>query len=168
MFSKSKYTTIAALFIVSLGGAVIGTPAFAYDVNATSAVNVDAKRVALRGFDPVAYFTVMAPTAGDAKFSAKHGGMTFRFASAANRDMFKAHPDKYLPQFGGFCAMGVALGKKLDGDPEVWHVAADGHLYLNVNKDVQKKYLEDVKGNNEKAVATWPSIKNKAPKVVNA
>lgn len=168
MFMKSKRTTIAALFILSLGAAGISAPAFAYDENSTASVNVDAKHVALRGHDPVAYFTVKAPTSGDAKFSAKHGGMTFHFASATNRDMFKASPEKYVPRFGGFCAMGVALGKKLDGDPAVWHVAADGHLYLNVNKDVQKKYLEDVAGNNGKAVDNWPSIKSKAPKIINA
>ena len=62
--------------------------------------------------------------------------------------------------------MGVALEKKLDGDPTAWHIH-DGKLYLNVNKDVQKKWLEDVPGNNVKANANWPEIKNKTPKSLN-
>ena len=69
----------------------------------------------------------------------------------------------YAPQFGGFCAMGVVLEKKLDGDPQAWRVV-DNKLYLNVNKDIQKKWLEDVPGNISKAGKTWPEIKNKAPK----
>lgn len=167
MLQKTTRSAIAALFVLSLGAATLSSPAFAIDPNSTSAVNVDAKGLAMRGYDPVAYFTTKAPAAGTAEFSAKHDGMTFHFASAGNRDMFKANPAKYAPQFGGFCAMGVALGKKLDGDPEAWLVADDGKLYLNVNKDVQKKYMENVKGNNETAFANWPKLKNKTPKSIN-
>ena len=88
---------------------------------------------------------------------------TLLFASAANRDAFQADPATYAPQSGGFCAMGVALERKLDGDPNAWRVV-DGKLYLNVNKDVQKKWLEDVPGNNKKADINWPQIKGKTPK----
>ncbi|MDM5179227.1 YHS domain-containing (seleno)protein [Massilia sp. DJPM01] len=168
MFTMNKRTSFAALFILALGASTLSVPAFAYDENSTAAVNVDAHGVALRGYDPVAYFTVKTPTAGQAQFSARHAGMIFHFASSANREMFKANPAKYAPQFGGFCAMGVALEKKLDGDPQAWLVADDGKLYLNVNKDVQKKYMENVKGNNETAVQNWPGLKNKTPKTANA
>jgi YHS domain-containing protein len=168
MLFKTSRTTLAAMFVLAMGASAMSVPAFAIDENSTAAVNVDAKGVAMRGYDPVAYFTAKMPTAGDAKFSAKHDGMTFHFASAENRAMFKASPAKYVPQFGGFCAMGIALGKKLDGDPEAWLVADDGKLYLNVNKDVQKKYMENVKGNNETAVKNWPGLKNKTPKAANA
>ena len=81
----------------------------------------------------------------------------------AHASAFKAAPAKYEPQYGGFCAMGVALDKKLDGDPTAWTIF-DGKLFLNVNKDVQKKYLEDVAGNNRKADANWPQIRHKTPK----
>lgn len=111
----------------------------------------------------MAYFTAGAPTAGKAEFNAAHAGVTYHFASAANRDAFKAEPAKYAPQYGGFCAMGVALEKKLDGDPNAWRIH-DGKLYLNVSKDVQKKWLEDVPGNNKKADVNWPQIKGKTPK----
>ena len=111
----------------------------------------------------VAYFTDGAPVAGRPEFSAKHDGATYHFATAAHRDAFKVNPARYVPQFGGFCAMGVALEKKLDGDPTAWKIV-DDKLYLNVNKDVQKKWLEDVNGNNVKADGYWPEIRNKTPK----
>jgi YHS domain-containing protein len=158
-----RASLLAFATAIALGGALVPLAAHAYDENSTAAINVDAKGVGLKGHDPVAYFTVSAPTAGRAEFSAAHAGVTYLFASAANRDAFKANPARYAPQFGGFCAMGVALEKKLDGDPTAWTIAND-KLYLNVNKDVQKKYLEDVAGNNKKAEANWPQIKGKTPK----
>lgn len=160
---KLRTGLLALSAVFALGAAVVPSTSFAYDENSTSAVNVDAKGVGLKGHDPVAYFTSSAPTAGKAEYTAKHDGVTYQFASAANRDAFKAAPAKYAPQFGGFCAMGVALEKKLDGDPAAWTIA-DGKLYLNVNKDVQKKYLEDVSGNNKKADMNWPGLRNKTPK----
>jgi YHS domain-containing protein len=163
--SKSLFrnSLIAVAAAAALASGLAPTAAFAYDENSTAAVNVDAKGVGLQGHDPVAYHTVGAPTAGKAEFSAKYNGVTYLFASAANRDAFKAEPGKYEPAYGGFCAMGVALEKKLDGDPTAWKIV-DGKLHLNVNKDVQKKWLEDVPGNNKKANMNWPTIKAKTPK----
>ncbi len=157
---------LAITTAIALCGALVPLASHAYDEHSTAAVNVDAKGIGLKGHDPVAYFTVGAPTAGKAEYTARHDGVTYQFASAANRDTFKAAPAKYAPQFGGFCAMGVALEKKLDGDPTAWTVA-DGKLYVNVNKDVQKKYLEDVTGNNKKAEANWPQLRGKTPKSLN-
>lgn len=157
------HSLLAALISVAGAFAVLPSSAQAYDENSTSALNVDAQGVAVKGHDVVAYFMDGAPTPGKAEFSAKHDGVTYQFATAAHRDAFKANPAKYAPQFGGFCAMGVALGRKLDGDPTAWKIV-DSKLYLNVNKDVQKKWLEDVPGNLVKADASWPQIKTKAPK----
>lgn len=151
----------------ALGAGLAPTTGWAYDENSTAAVNVDAQGIGLKGYDPVSYFTVGAPTQGKAEFSASHDGVTYHFASAANLAAFKAQPTKYAPQFGGFCAMGVSLGRKLDGDPQAWTLD-EGKLYLNVNKDVQKKYLEDVKGNNRRAVQAWPGIRNQTPKALAA
>lgn len=161
--SKLRAGLLAISTTIALGAAIVPVTSHAYDENSASAVNVDAKGVGLKGYDPVAYFTAGAPTAGKAEFTSKHDGVTYQFATAANRDAFKAAPTKYAPQFGGFCAMGVALEKKLDGDPAAWTIA-DGKLYLNVNKDVEKKYREDVTGNNKKADANWPQLRNKSPK----
>ncbi|MBI3433631.1 MAG: YHS domain-containing protein [Proteobacteria bacterium] len=137
--------------------------AFAYDEGSTSSVNVDAKGVAVRGYDPVAYFTAGAPTKGSDEFQAKHQGATYHFASAANRDAFMKEPAKYAPAFGGFCAMGAVFGKKLDGDPSLWRIV-DGKLYLNVGAPAAKRWREDIAGNITKANANWPKIMEKAPK----
>lgn len=155
--------TLALATVAAIAATLAPTTSFAYDENSTAAVNIDKQGIGLRGHDPVAYFTVGAPTPGNAAFSASHDGVKYLFASQANRDAFVKNPAKYAPQFGGFCAMGVANERKFDGDPSVWHVA-NGKLYLNVNKDVQKKWLEDVNGNNVKADGYWPEIRNKTPK----
>jgi YHS domain-containing protein len=157
-----RFTLGAALAIAIAGGAILPSTVFAYDTESTSAINVEAGEVILHGYDPVAYFTANAPTKGDAQFRAEHGGAVYHFASAANRDAFLASPDRFVPQYGGFCAMGAALGKKLDVDPTQFRVV-DGKLYLNVNADVFAKWSEDVPGNIAKADANWPTIRDAKP-----
>lgn len=163
MYTPSTRRAVLAIALAAAGAAFVSTPSFAYDESSTAAVNVDAKGIGLRGHDPVAYFTVGAPTPGNPEYSASHGGVKYLFASKTNLETFRKNPAKYAPQYGGFCAMGVANERKFDGDPEVWRVV-DDKLYLNVNKDVQKKWLEDVPGNNVKADTHWPEIRNKTPK----
>lgn len=157
IIASSLYASIA------LGGAALLTPAvsFAYDVASTAAINVNAEHVILSGYDAVSYFQGK-PTPGNKKFAAEHNGARYHFASESNLKAFQADPARYAPQFGGFCAMGAALGKKLDVDPNVYQVV-DGKLYLNINKDVFVKWSEDVPGNIVKANANWPAIKDKAP-----
>lgn len=155
------HATLLAGLALSLT-AVPGTRSFAYDEASKAAINVDKAGLAMRGYDPVAYFTVGKPTKGDAKFTARHDGATYQFADAANRDLFLKDPAKYAPAFGGFCAMGAVFEKKLDGDPSYWRVV-DGKLYLNVGEPAQKRWLQDVKGNIGKADASWTRIKDKAP-----
>ena len=159
----ARRTLLAALISTVAAVALVPNIAHAYDEKSTSALNVDAHNVAVKGHDVVAYFGAGSPSVGKAEFQAKHEGAVYHFSSAANRDAFKANPAKYAPQFGGFCAMGVALDKKLDGDPTAWKIV-EGKLYLNVNKDVQKKWVEDIPGNLVKAASAWPEIKGKAPK----
>lgn len=151
----------AAIFGIGAAG-LPATPAFAYDPTSTAAVNVDASKLALRGYDPVAYFAEGAPSQGSAEFAAEHDGAVYHFASAANRDAFLADPTKYAPAYGGFCAMGAALNKKLDGDPTIWKIV-DGRLYLNVHLDAAKRWQEDVQGNISKAEENWPKIEDKTP-----
>jgi YHS domain-containing protein len=126
---------------------------------ASPSLNLGAQGVAIHGYDPVAYFTDGKPMKGSAKFSHKMGDATYYFASAKHRDQFAKALEKYTPQFGGFCAMGTALGKKLDVDPQAWKIV-DGKLYLNLNKDVQKKWLSDVPGHLRQAEAKWAEIKD--------
>lgn len=160
----SRRNILGLMALVAIG--TVSLPAsqvLAYSETSTKAINVDTAGVAIHGYDPVAYFTVGKPTPGNAQFTAKHDGATYRFASAANRDAFLKEPAKYAPAFGGFCAMGAALDKKLDGDPKLWRIV-DGKLYLNVGEPAQKRWLEDVPGNIKKAESNWPKIKDKAPK----
>lgn len=118
--------------------------------------------LAVHGYDPVAYFTDGAPTMGDPGITAEWNGATYRFSSAANRDAFLADPAAYAPQYGGYCAMGTSLGKKIDIDPTLWRIV-DGKLYLNSSAGAQSVWITDVPGNISKADAAWPQIKDKAP-----
>ena len=158
-------TSLVAVGLLTATAIVPNTSlhAFAYDETSKSAINIDKAGLAIRGYDPVAYFTVGKPTKGESRFSAKHEGATYYFATAANRDAFQKEPAKYAPAFGGFCAMGAVFDKKLDGDPELWRIV-DGKLYLNVGAPAQKRWLEDVPGNISKAGQNWTRIKDKAPK----
>lgn len=132
-----------------------------------SAVNTGQNDVAIHGYDPVAYFTQHKPVEGSAQYTATHDGAIYRFASAKNRDLFKANSDKYAPQFGGYCAMGVALNKKLDVDPDAFYID-DNKLYLNLNSTVQKKWLEDVPGNLKTAYRVWDGIEGLSVEETNA
>ena len=76
--------------------------------------------------------------------------------------MFETDPDKYLPAYGGYCAYGVAVGKKFVADPEVWKIF-EGILYLNLDKDIQSKWAKDIPGYLKKADANWPEIRGKDP-----
>jgi len=121
-------------------------------------VNANTNDVAIKGYDTVSYFTKGSPTKGSDKFTAAYNGAIYQFSSADNRDMFKAEPSKFAPQYGGFCAMGVALNQKFDTDPTAWHIRGD-KLYLNLNKDVQKKWATDIPGYIETAQGNWTGIK---------
>jgi YHS domain-containing protein len=120
--------------------------------------------VALRGHDPVAYFADQKPIKGFPEFKAQHQGSTFFFASKANRDAFVADPAKYAPQYGGFCAFGMAGGYKAATDPAAFTVV-DGKLYLNYNREVQKQWSSDIPGFVGKADKNWPSV-SKQTKVI--
>jgi len=122
--------------------------------------NVDASGLALKGYDPVAYFTDGKPVRGKAEFSASHEGATYRFASAANRDAFAAAPAKYAPQYGGYCAFGMASGYKAPIEPDAWTVV-EGKLYLNYNQSVRRQWSSDVPGYVRKADANWPTVRPK-------
>ena len=115
---------------------------------------------AIRGYDPVAYFTQGKPVRGSDKLVHVYRGAAYRFSSEAHLDVFKQDPARYAPQYGGFCAYGVAVGKKFVGDPNVWEVV-DGRLYLNLDNKIKGLWVKDVEGNIEKADQAWPEIRAK-------
>jgi YHS domain-containing protein len=112
---------------------------------------------AIRGYDAVAYFEQSQPVKGSSQFGYQWQGATWLFASAENRDRFQANPERYAPQYGGYCAYAVSQGRTASIDPEAWKVV-DGKLYLNYSKGVQKKWEQDVPGNIVKADKYWPDL----------
>ncbi|WP_417669380.1 YHS domain-containing (seleno)protein [Roseibium sp.] len=125
-------------------------------------VNATPTGLAMRGFDPVSYFTGGSPEAGKVNLTAEYNGAVYRFTTESNRDTFKADPAKYAPQYGGYCAMGTAMGLKLDGDPNVWKIV-DGKLYLNLNQAVSSRWHDDIPGNIDTADVKWDEIEHKDP-----
>jgi YHS domain-containing protein len=113
---------------------------------------------AIEGYDPVAYFEEGKPVEGDSDYTHEWMGATWYFASAANRDLFAADPQKYAPQYGGYCAWAVANGYTAKIDPQAWAVV-DDKLYLNYSLEVQKQWQQDVPGNITKADGNWPGIR---------
>ncbi|MCB1496310.1 MAG: hypothetical protein KDJ86_11020 [Bauldia sp.] len=151
--------TRIAVAVVTVG---IAASAHAFDPESTLPINVDATGIALKGYDPVAYFTDGAPMPGDEAITAAHDGVTYRFASAANRDAFLAAPASYIPAYGGFCAMAMSLGYKVDIDPNAWKIV-DDRLYVQANERATWVWSEDIPGNIAKANGFWPKIMDKAP-----
>jgi YHS domain-containing protein len=113
--------------------------------------------VAIRGYDPVAYFTDRKPMKGAAKYQADYQGSAFHFTSEKNRDAFKANPARYAPQYNGFCAFGTASGYKAAVDPAAFTIV-DGKLYLNYNNAVRKQWSGDIPGFIAKADKNWPDV----------
>ncbi|MGD1904450.1 MAG: YHS domain-containing (seleno)protein [Leptolyngbyaceae cyanobacterium] len=130
-------------------------------------VNLDEKGRALRGHDPVAYFTTGEPVAGSQDFAFEWDDAEYFFASAENRDEFASNPEKYAPANGGYCTFGVVLAKKFDGDPQVWLIHND-RLHVFLNQDVKAQFLQDEPGNLAKVSENWPVIQDKSPEELEA
>jgi len=139
---------LAVSLLVTIGSQAAESPVFAAGAGA------------IRGYDPVAYFIEGRPVKGDQKFTLEYQGATWRFASAANRDRFAADPERYAPQYGGYCAWAVSQGYTASIDPDAWKIV-DGKLYLNYSNGVQKRWSQDIAGNIAKANANWPGVLNK-------
>lgn len=143
---------------VALASSVL---AAGFDVNATTT------GLALRGYDPVAYFTDGAPTPGDFQITAVYNDATYRFSSEENKAKFEANPEAYAPAYGGYCAFGTAMGFKFDGDPEVWKIV-DNKLYLNLSPAVQERWDGNIPGFITDANGHWENIVDEDPAVLLA
>ena len=137
------------VFASWLGLAVAGSSA-----SPVGAVNTT-EGFALKGYDPVAYFTGGQPTKGSAQYSFQWKGVTYLFASAENLRRFKADPDKYLPQYGGYCAYAMSLDRIADIDPHRWAIVG-GKLYLNNGFLAQNLWSLNKSGNIVSADRNWP------------
>lgn len=112
--------------------------------------------IGLKGYDPVAFFVNEQPIKGDERYSALWKGVTYRFATAENLDRFKTAPDKYLPQYGGYCAYAMSLNRIADIDPHRWAVV-DGKLYLNNGYVAQSLWSLNKSDNIKSADRNWPN-----------
>ena len=127
---------------------------------AAGPVNIDGSGAAAGGYDVVAYFASGIAQPGSTEFTATHDGATYRFASAANLEAFRVAPARYVPQYGGYCAYGVAGGYKAPIDPTAWRVV-DGKLYLNYDHEVQRRWLTGTADYIRKANVNWPAVREK-------
>jgi len=118
-----------------------------------------AQRLGLKGYDPVAYFTLGKPTQGKADFEAEFDGATYRFASAEHRDRFRSDPDRYAPQFAGACAGGVSMGMKIEANPENFLIV-DGKLFV-FTTPVAGESPAKVKELLAQAGHQWPALQDK-------
>ncbi|MBL8545878.1 MAG: YHS domain-containing protein [Hyphomonadaceae bacterium] len=114
-------------------------------------------RVAVGGYDPVAYFTDGRPVRGTTQFRITHQGYEYRFASAEHLMAFRANPSRYLPQYGGYCAWAVSQGYTASGNPNNWRIV-DGRLYLNYNAEIQTRWEGDIPRHIRSANGNWPSV----------
>jgi YHS domain-containing protein len=114
---------------------------------------------AIRGYDPVAYFSQGGPVKGKSDYKTRYQDADWYFSSADNLALFVASPEQYAPQYGGYCSWAVSQGYTALIDPEAWTIR-EGKLYLNYSKGVQRNWLKDVPGNIAKANKNWPSLLN--------
>lgn len=154
-----KLKTIIATGVLA---AVTALPAFADDeTNVSNGITTAGVPLGLHGVDAVALTTIHDVAEGSARHTVVVNEVAYYFASAESASRFESEPNRYLPQYGGFCAYAVALGKKFDGDPRYADIV-DGKLYLFVNEEIFAEYKKDSRNILRKAERTWPSIQHTA------
>jgi YHS domain-containing protein len=122
------------------------------------------KKGAINGYDVVAYFKESKPVKGDTQFKYQWKDTNWYFSSNENLETFKANPEKYTPQYGGFCAYGTSEGHKAPTEPDAWTIV-EGKLYLNYNKDVKSLWNKNQRELIKKADDNWGELKAKKEKV---
>ena len=147
MMNLLKSTALRIAFLFLIGSANLANAADAYSV------------VGVGGYDLVSYHTGKKPLPGNGNHVVKHNGVNYLFSSADNAKQFSKNKEKYLPAYGGYCAYGVAVGKKFIADPTVWEVVK-GKLYLNLDNSIKSSWAKDIPGNIQSADEEWPSIKD--------
>ena len=148
---RARRTAIVA-FVVS--AALVPIPAAAAEKDPVFATRGN---LAIRGYDPVAYFTEGEAVKGKREFTLGWQGADWRFASGENRNLFADDPEKYAPQYGGYCAWAVSRNYTAPTDPDAFTVVGD-KLYLNYNRKIMAQWLEDRDANIESADRNWPTV----------
>lgn len=145
-----RHRFVAALALLAAASAAAGK-------DLAEAVNKDGSNVALKGYDPVAYFEQGNALKGTTRYTYSWMNATWRFSSTENRDKFAADPARYAPQFGGYCAWAVSKGYTAPVDPEAWKIIG-GKLYLNYSKSVREQWLADVNQRIADGEKNWPRL----------
>ena len=142
------------LFLAS----VVGSQLLLAAAQPGGSVNKGQEGVAVKGYDVVAYFDQKKPMEGDPKYSYEYNGAKYNFVSSEHLALFAKSPEAYLPQYGGYCAVGTSMGHKADIDPESWAVI-DNKLYLNSSKGAQKLFDKDPQAAIKQADRNWVKLK---------
>lgn len=116
--------------------------------------------IAIKGYDTVAYFEAGKAIKGNESFSFIWRNMTWHFSTKENRDLFAASPDKYAPQYDGYCAWAMTEARKAQTDPEIWEIV-NGKLYLQCSQAAYEKWSSDIPGNIKKADMNWLKFMSK-------
>jgi YHS domain-containing protein len=145
-----KKLLVTAAFGLCLGIQCFAQKASVFNTNGT----------AIHGYDPVAFFTDSKPEKGKEQFSYNWQQVNWLFVNKENLESFKENPEKYAPQYGGYCAYGTADGHKAPTEIDTWTIVGD-KLYFNYNKSVKSMWMKDQKQLIEKADKNWPGLKNK-------
>jgi len=150
---KTKFSQFTLLFML------LTATAFAQQTTDRRSDVFAPDHQAIRGYDPVAYFSGNKPVKGNPNFTYQWQDVTWSFASQANLDAFKANPAKYAPQYGGYCAYGLSEGHKSPTDPDAFTIV-DDKLYLNYNPKVKSLWTKDRDDRIKKADTNWPALKD--------
>ena len=132
--------------------------AFSFTSRAEPRPNLSKEGLALQGYDPVAFFTEQKPVLGKEEFHSGFHDATYRFASAEHQAIFEKDPAKYEPQFGGYCAYGVAQGHLAPVKIDAFQIV-NGRLLMQYDSDVKSAFNKDQRGNLETADKNWPTLK---------
>jgi YHS domain-containing protein len=113
--------------------------------------------LAIGGYDPVAFYTDRHPILGAAEMELAYGGAVWRFANIGNRGAFAAHPEVYMPKFGGYDPIGVAHGVAVPGNPEIWTIVGES-LFLFHDQSRLQTFSADPERFTGAAERKWPDV----------
>lgn len=153
---RDSYLAISflALLVIAFDLLGFGSPSGA---QAKKLLNVDENGVAVHGYDPIAYFSEGKAIKGDPQYQSNYAGAIYYFQSSANKEAFDREPTKYAPQFGGYCAMAMAMGKLEDVDPN-YFLVHDSKLLLQRNEKAHMMFARDPVANHKKASENWEKM----------
>lgn len=153
----NNFNAVSAYPCAGANPCASANPCTAAAESAPTVYTESASGLAIRGTDPVAYFTEGKAVAGDSQYATEWEGATWRFASAENQELFESNPEAYAPQYGGYCAKALSEGNVVSSDPEAWKIV-DDKLYLNYSPQVQQQWLKNIQGNIDLADNMWPDV----------